>query len=221
MSSKFENFAIGRAVAKFLNIKDPKNFPVQLNTDELQGVLSIAGPNPEHVYLSSDLIPADLNTKASYFFNTLGLNSAYADAAAAPLFTDLSKGHFLRQFNLQLSYDNAGSITESGRFIAFIGYIFDPATVRQLKVLQHVVEIKNALTVYELAWPESDLPSNTTLARIATGGIWNGYIPPGFQFALGVNHYTGGGLVFPANTSLYGKILMAEVTEGYTYTGPT
>lgn len=109
MSSKFENFDIGRSVARFLGIKGIKNFPFQLHTDELQPCLSIPLPD-EYTYkgFAPLLLAVDASVTGSYGVELLG------QAAENPAIENSGYESELVALDIIVQYDAAGATAMAG-----------------------------------------------------------------------------------------------------------
>lgn len=226
MASKFENFDIGRAVAKFLMLKDPKNFPVHLNTDELQPVFCIEGPNAAETWASADLVNVAMDGRATYAYTAFGPSAVGStNAVASPLIFNgadsTPRAHWIRGLSLNLTYDAAGAIADAGKLRQLLGWLFDPTGfTRLIFVLSHAVEIKSGLPIYSFNWPEYNVPGQNTFGGFSSAKGWNGYVPPGWSFVIQMGSYSASS-VFPANTTLNGQIAVSEMPDGFTYSGPT
>lgn len=221
MGSRFENFDLGRAVAKLLKLKDTKNFPVHLNTDELQPVLGVPGPMIPDTWSSATLTNKFLVGIQSWYYSLFGGLVSIANDFASPDPDSLFQGkaHWVRQCRLLVSYDAAGSAADAGKILVFSVTLTDGGTGFNT-VVQHQAEVKSGLNFYEWIYPECNiLDQSVGFTKQQWGGKWNGYVPPGWRVLVGVAHNPAA--VFPANTSLNGETLISTMPEGMLYQGPT
>jgi hypothetical protein len=115
MGSKFENFDIGRAVAKFLKTKDPKNFPTELNTDQLQPVICVGsfGTIPDRV---AGLAAGVILDNLSAFVQDIVLPNP---GGLLPPNANLDT--LIMGIELDISYNAAGAIADNGKVMSVAG----------------------------------------------------------------------------------------------------
>lgn len=231
MASKFLNLALSKAVAAFLNVKDPKDFPSVLHTDELTPVLAIPGPTVPENWQSSDIVNIVLSGLGipDYYVQLWGNTNLYPavfDAIVSPnIFTDQNPGnkaHKVRAVRGLLTYNAAGALADNGTMHLFqiILYQFPPdpaaAPPRPIPVVSYMMEIKTAYLTYEFVWPEMSIVGGTSAGvRNIGGGKWDGYVPPGWMAAAVIQRYALAG-AYPAATTWNGQIAVSEVPLGVT-----
>lgn len=196
--------------------------PVAMDTSRLVPTISVPGPRVPDEYKSADLVSAFIAGMPDYYYQPLGINAGSADTFATPQpFTNIERPHWIRQCKLILAYNAAGAAADAGRYVRFLGNLLDFRNARLCPVVSHVVEIVAGLTVYEWDWPECNIPCGPNI-NLSTGMRgWNGYVPPGYQWQVGIEYYVPGGAPFPLGTSVNGNIVVSEPPEGFHYSGPT
>lgn len=221
MGSKFFNLQLARSVARYLGVKDQKDFPRLFHTDELQPVLSITGPTVPDIWAGGTLTNKFLVGIPNWWYSIFGgLVGVANDTMSPDPDSDYQlKAHWLRQCRLLVSYDAAGSAADAGKILVFLVYLYNSAGAG-FAVLQHQCEVKSGLNFYEWIFPECNVLDQSVgfTGKSQWGKGWNGYIPPGWRCVVGVSHNPSAN--FPANTTVNGEALIATSPEGVTYQGP-
>lgn len=110
MSSKFENFAIGRAVAKLLNLKGVKNFPTELATDVLQPVITVEGAGAALIE-STNSISYTLDGIPSQ-----GVQIIDSASESSPL-VRTTIDQFIDDLSIYLTFNGAGATAFNGKYV--------------------------------------------------------------------------------------------------------
>lgn len=197
MGSRFENFDIGRAVAKFLNIKDLKNFPTEMSTDLLQPVIDVGYAK------ASDTVAAGIDG-----FSLSGLSSftvSVASASGALLPPNHNLDTLIFGLDIEINYDAAGALADNGVVLSYSGEAFvnDSAgnsVICSLEVISRVAVVGTGFRSYVAyaigGWNNQNDPTSALVNPRSGRPI---FVPAGSQFTATAFRLLAG--AFPANTT--------------------
>ncbi len=226
MGSKFENFALGRQVAKFLKLKDPKNFPTELHTDQLQPVLSI-GLDP--MQLISGFLIGNMNIGAGISMFSVGLvgtdffpalaGSSNDPIVVQPVYNPASK-YKVMQFQLDITLDAAGVAANLKHVISTTIAIApvnqSPNTFFPVAQFDWAT-IQTGKTDYRFTFPMMqkqvgvDIGTSTSWNNCFAAGHWDGIVPPGYICAVATAlSNPDASINWPVNSQVSGVGLIAE-----------
>lgn len=219
MPSKYNNLAIGKAVAEYLGVQDQKNFPALLHTDELLPIICIGGKSfsPPEVHSIADLVNGNLVGLQGKLYSAFGELGGANSLANPDRFAETyqAREHWIRGIELDLTYDAAGATTDDGQIVYIEGWIQSITDVTQaVRVISVNWAIKTGYTFYPWVFPQTRFQENGAAADVEMGQ-WNGYVPPGFLFQVGIRRSQMVTLgTFPANTTINGHIWLSEAPAG-------
>lgn len=225
MPSKLLNRSIGKGIASFLGLMDQKNFPDRMHTDELLPVLPVGDGSfrvPE-VHSIADLVNGNLVGLQGKLYQAWGPLVFGAVSVANPdrfANTFVNKEHWIRGIELDLTYDAAGSVTDDSQIVYIEGWIQHMSDVTQaVRVISVNWDIKGNYTFYPWVFPQVRFQEKGAVPAVQMGQ-WDGYVPPGFVFQVGIRRSQMVTLgTFPANTTINGHIWISEAAEGVTTNG--
>lgn len=230
MGSKFENFDIGRAVASALNTRDPKNFPVELNTDVLQPVISFPLDIPDTLYDVNLTFNSSIGTlaEAAYALVGPGFNAAgNLSSSGNPPFEANTEYH-VKSFYLQVGFDAAGATAKAGSILRATvalrvsSLAIGPRTV----LLEGFSVIQTGVLTHNFQFPQGSnlvpqYAATPLLPIVSSGPGWNGYVPPNYYCDVHVECVGGSGAenLFPANANVSGGAIIGKIHKSRVWNG--
>lgn len=219
MPSKFLNIRIGKAISSFLGLQDQKNFPALLHTDELLPVVAVGDGcfRVPEVHSIADLVNGNLVGLSGKLYSAFGGLFGAVSLASPDRFSDTfaAREHWIRGIELDLTYNAAGAAADDGQIMFIEGWIQSISDVTQaVRVISVNFDIKTGYTFYPWTFPSTRFQEKGVAPPVEMGQ-WDGYVPPGFVFQVGIHRSQMVTLgTFPAGTTVNGHIWISEAGEG-------